>query len=269
MEPVDFKIIGNPIKGIDLINIFPTYAKHLYPDFIGENPKDSLQRVKKKFGKKPNISGNNIDGIRLIRDALFKVAKSERNLNPFVITASHTHWINPKPIIYKFDKKNKRYLIGQHNIDSGKTYYPVSFVFDNKKYLPYEWLGDENIFTGEYKSSINVIREVTKNLNITKYPFGLSIDFRFKKNLFDKPIPTVELPIDENTDKYFGYSQIITQKHFAESSQTESTEQVGWHPFSDKLLKLNKSELKVLEELRTYLKRVKNKDFILDNIRLG
>jgi hypothetical protein len=266
MTNSEIKILQKPILGMNLDILYSNYSNYLIPEFIADNPNLALKQIKKTFKKKPNVDGNNIEGIVKLRNEIFTIAKKEKYINPFVITASHTHWDKPKPVIYKFDKNNKRYLIGQHKIDKKLIYYPVSFVFDNQNYLPYEWAVNINFITNEYIKAISIVRMLTKKINVTKYPLGISIDFRFKNSLFDKPIPTVELPIDEIENKYYGYSEIITLENFESSQIEETTEQVGWYPFSDYLLNLDNSEQKILNELRTLIRQSKKSKLLMKEL---
>lgn len=257
MKDNDLNAICNPILGKNLLEIYPEYSKIIFPDFVSQTPGVAIERINNYFEVQPSINGNNIPGIIDIRDRLFKIAEQNEFVNAFAIVASHTHWNNLRPIVYTFDINENQYIIGPHNVNINSIYYPVSFAFYNGFPLAFEWCEAGLINELEYKKAFLIICKLNSEIKSKKYPIGVSIDFRFKKYLFEKPIPSVELPIDKKGHKFFGYSKIITLEYFETNQKGEETEQVAWHPFSDLNLGLNENELEVLNNLRIYFTSTK------------
>jgi len=247
-----FQLIQEPISGADLLS---AYAKciDIISREISDNPLIAVNKIIDKFQSIPTLSGNNIPGIIEIRDKLFEICKSKRIINAFSIVAAHTHWHDKMPIIYTYDLQKKEYIIGPHKIENEGIYYPVSFVFYNDFPLPYEWCYLIPFKDAEYKKAYEIIVELNNSFHKYKYQLGISIDFRFKKSIFDKPIASVELPIIEKEDHFYGFSKYISYKSFSKNNLNITPEQVAWHPYSDSLLRLNRSELKLLNDLRSEL----------------
>ncbi|MBL0237898.1 MAG: hypothetical protein IPQ02_15135 [Saprospiraceae bacterium] len=180
--------------------------------------------------------GITFSGIVDIRDNLFQISEHKEFANAFAIVASHTHWIDRKPIIYHYLKQENKYIIGTHSIHPDEIYYPVTFAFHDNFPLAFEWCESKLINENELNVAIDIVIILNKSIFEKKYPLGIAIDFRFKSTLFEKSLPTIELPIDERRNKFFGYSEIITLEKYETNQQGEMTEQVAWQPFSDLLL---------------------------------
>ena len=257
-----FKILCEPISGKTLLEIYPEYSKLVYQSFVSDTPGIAIKRITNFFNQPPSINGNNIFGIVDIRDTLFKVSKQKEFVNAFAIVASHTHWKDRKPITYHFLQEENRYIIGTHSINPAKTYYPVSFAFNDKFPLAFEWCESKLINENELKVAAEIVIELNKSVAKKMYPIGIAIDFRFKSSLFEKPVPSIELPIDETKNEFYGYSEIITLEYFEANQQGEETEQVAWQPFSDLMLGLDEDELEVLNNLRFLVSSEKNEDAV-------
>jgi len=253
MNDNDFKTMCNPISGRDLIDIYPEYEKIVFPDFVSQTPGIAIEKIKQYFKVQPSINGNNIPGILDIRDRLFKLVEQKEFVNAFAIVASHTHWRAQKPIVYNYFINENQYIIGPHSINSDSIYYPVSFVFHEDFPLAFEWAEGLPLNIKEFEIALLIINKLNSEIQNKKYPIGISIDFRFKKSLFENPIFSVEVPIDEIGQKYLGFSKINTLEYFESNKQDEETEQVAWHPFSDLNLSLEEGELQVLKNLREYI----------------
>jgi len=269
MSKEKFKILCKPISGKKLIEIYPEYSKFLFPNFISETPGNAIKKITKFFKQSPSINGNNISGIVAIRDNLFYIAEQKKFINAYAIVASHTHWVDRKPIIYHFLEKENKYIIGPHSINPDETYYPVSFAFDDRFPLVFEWCEAKLINENEFKIAVDIVMRLNAEVCQYNYPFGIAIEFRFKSSLFEKPIPSIELPIEEKENEFFGYSEIVTLEYFEANQQGEETEQVAWQPFSDLMLGLSLDELEVLNELRLLISQENNIDAInlIDTIR--
>lgn len=234
------------------------------PDFqlllrtqIAKNPEIALQQISSIYGSLPEISGSLNRGIVYIRDLLYERLGS---LNipaffaAFAIVAPHTHWESDELITYFFDKSNSRYVIGPHEIKIQNTYYPVSFCFLDNVTIPYEWVSAELINSEHLPQLYNVIDQLALQIAKNAPGFGLSLDFRFKANVIDPSVNTVELPIDDDNDDFDGFSEIIKEDLHLTQLDGEGLEQVAWGAQSDLALNLTAVELQLLYDVRNYMR---------------
>jgi len=249
----NYKILCQPILGEKLLELYPGYLKNVFPNYVSDTPKIAIKKITDYFNVTPSINGNNVSGIVDIRDRLFKLSEKKEFVNAFAIVASHTHWVDRKPIIYHYLKSKNCYIIGTHPINPDSTYHPVSFAFNSNFPLAFEWCEGLSLIEDEYKIAFDLVNNLNDEIQNKNYPIGISIDFRFKKSLFEKPIASVELPIDETGHDFFGYSKIVSLEYFESTRKGEGTEQVAWHPFSDLILGLNQAEMEILNKLRLFV----------------
>ena len=246
-----------PISGKYLLEKYSQHSKLVFPDYVSRIPKIALKKIEEKFKFYPSLSGNNISGIVDIRDYIFEISNSKNFSNVFVITAPHTHWNLDKPIIYRYFEDKNEYIIGQHNIKKNVIYYPVSFAFYKDYPLAYEWLeSTSDIIQKDFQTIYSAIIKINSKFKNNNYPLGIAIDFRFKKSIFKKAIPTVELVIDDDKNyEFYKFSRIVSREFFNSSPLAKKTilEQVGWNSVSDLFLKLNKEETEILNEVRQFV----------------
>ena len=235
----------------------------------------ALEKILKHYNVVPNEIGSNIDDISKIRDAIYDLNKDNAiMINCFSIIAPHTHWEKNNAIIYFYDKENSRYVIGHHLISYDTYYYPCSFVFSKNGPIPYEWIDSSSTFIQE--NDLLLCHKTIEKLNSlfrSKFiPLGVAIDFRFKHRLYETSIPTIEAPIANRDDKYWGFSYIYKDERNIEDISDPNTQfqQVAWHSISDKVYNLESNETEILNQLRqefsnlNYYEKLK----LLTNIRI-
>ncbi|MFD0750383.1 hypothetical protein ACFQZS_09540 [Mucilaginibacter calamicampi] len=252
-------MLVNKITGRSLLDLIRSgYFDLIYPNFVSESVDAGLKKVEVFFGTKPNVYGSNIDAFKKIRDAIFVISKGSSIINSLNIAVPHTHWEGQNPVIYKFQEEFNRYVIGHHEPDVNKTYFPASFVFSEQEVLPYEWLEyNTNINEEEFSLIYAFLIELHQEVACNKWPLGINIDFRYKKTLFEESIPTVEIPL-ENED-LDGFAFIQKYADFILSSDgSDHTEQVAWSAISELSYKLNNDELNVLRSLRSKMSELKS-----------
>ncbi len=112
----------------------------------------------------------------------------------------------------------------------------------------------------EFDTSVEIIQKLAGRYLYDFFPFGISIDFRFKIKLFSTFGGTVEIPEADENSPFAEFSYILDQTDFDYANMDISLAQVAWHPRSDKILNLNVEETILLFELRTLLSNAKSHD---------
>ncbi|WP_294964392.1 hypothetical protein [uncultured Flavobacterium sp.] len=244
------------IKGKSLFDLTQNgYFDMIYPDYVSESVNAGLKKIEIFFGAIPNIYGSNIEAFKEIRDSLFFLSNGCNIINSFNIAVPHTHWEGQNPVIYKFQEKSNRYIIGHHEPDLNKIYFPVSFVFSEKEVLPYEWLEyDSKISEKEFYQTYNLLIELHKKIAPNKWPLGINIDFRFKDALHQESIPTVEVPLNEDNLEDFAFVQKYSE--YVQTDGPEHTEQVAWPAVSEMSYDLKPNELNLLRKLRSKMSKL-------------
>lgn len=243
-----------PLSGNRLIEFFEQYSSILFPNLVSQSPELATQRAEKYFGTELTQAATNIPSLAEIRNHIYECSPEIRVIDSFTIVLPHTHWKKRTPIIYSFDKPNKRYIIGPHQIIERETYIPVSFAFYKGTAIPYEWADETvGIDLKEFDTCLEIIQKVASKYDCIYFPFGISIDFRFKATLFSTFGGTVEIPETDENSPLAEFSYIIAQTAFDRSDMNLSLAQVAWHPHSDKILNLNEEETDLLTELRKLL----------------
>jgi hypothetical protein len=244
-----------PMSGGEMLALIntPDY-KRKTRSFVTDVSK-SMETIKNFFNGVPDESGRSIDAITKMRDLIWTSCNNNRELcNSFMIVAPHTHWKADKPIIYSFDDPNDRYIIGHHDVSVREVYYPCSFIFSDTGPIPYEWFDKtiNNFHLSVLNTCYGIIESINKKLLSYRWPFGITIDFRFKNDITDPSVSTIEIPILNETDRFFGFSYIIIDKQekYFHNDELIEIEQVAWHPMSDKSLNLKKHELNTLNRIR-------------------
>lgn len=256
-----FGLVNKPISGRDLKTLFNNleFTNLLYSGKLLIGASTSLKKIKNYYGSAPSINGANISGINLIRDTLFFLAKDKQIIGGLTIIAPHTHWPNKHPVIYHFDKKKDAYIIGPHSIDENISYTPVSFVFNLGVPLPYEWVDDSiKIIPDEWQSCFQLIHDLNYKLLEKDIPFGIAIDFRFRKSLYEEAQASLEVPIVDQADYYKDFSYIVSKPLSTDIDSNQISEQVSWSPQSDLVYNFSNKERHVLDSLRSYLNSIED-----------
>lgn len=250
----------NPISGHSLLNAFSKLKSRLIP-LVSNSPEFAIERAELIFGKKLTKSCTEIEDFTILRNYIFEYSPKIDYINALIITLPHTHWKKPEPIIYEFDEKGKRYIIGPIPIKEDEKYYPVSFLFYKGVALPYEWAAESvGIMDLEFYETIKIIEDVASKYIGDFYPLGLSINFRFKSSLFSEFGGTVEVPETDPASPNIEYSYILSQSNFNKSNEQFNLSQVAWYPFSDMQLQLSNNEEAVLKELRGIIESLKSEE---------
>jgi len=241
-------LVNRSVTGKELLCLFSdsTFISRLYSSKLIYGPSESLKVIEEYYGVAPSMDGGNIHHITQIRDLLFELTVDKRILNSFAITAPHTHWIDKKPIILKFDSLTESYIIGQHAVECDREYTPVSFVFADEGLLPYEWVDETvSIDSDEWSTSYNLISTLNSQIALLNFPLGIALDFRFKSSLFESAKGSLENPMP-NSD--FSYISRFSDK--LESHRTHTTEQVSWNALSELVYDFSDKEKAILKDLR-------------------
>lgn len=238
------------VKGFELNYLFEnlSYTNLIFSNKVIYGASESLQRIQNFYGVSPSLDGKNIDDFIIIRDILYNATENKKLLNGLVIIAPHTHWREIKPVIYKYDPSKEAYIIGNHVIDVNKEYIPVTFVFNNGFPLAYEWAESSiPINQIEWKLCHNLICSLNEKLIGTDIPLGIAIDFRFRDSLLNVPESSLEIPIENESSTYKGFSYIINN---TVRNEEDESEQVSWHAISELVYNFTESETLILNELR-------------------
>jgi hypothetical protein len=259
----------------DYVQILKYYADYgiILSKCLSKSPEHAIDNLIKKNGiHSPYTNGSNVSEIVMLRDLIHGIVTKEKHLNALALVACHTHWKRMKPIVYIYDVIADSYIIGLHKLNKDVSYYPVSFVYNNGKLLPYEWIADIAVSNkNEFQTVYGYLYQLESRLKYFKVnldSIGLSIDFRFKKSIFSKSKPTMEDPIDDITSEFYGFSKITTLQKAKKENRINNAQQVAWHAFSDKMLELNAEELVVLNKYREFLGKSKNPIQLLKDIEI-
>lgn len=226
------------------------YFDIIYPEYVSESVNAGLKKIEIFFGTRPNAYGSNIDAFKEIRDSIFLLSKGSNIINSLNIAIPHTHWEGQNPVIYRFQEKSNKYIIGHHPPDLSKEYFPVSFVFSEKEVLPYEWLEyDSKIKEKEFYQAYDLLIELHKKTAVNKWPLGVNIDCRFKATLSQESVPTVEVPLNE--DDLEGFAFVQKYSEYIQTDGPEHTDQVAWPAISELSYNLKPNELNILRNLRS------------------
>ncbi|MEI7583332.1 hypothetical protein [Runella sp.] len=95
---------------------------------------------------------------------------------------------------------------------------------------------------------------------------GLTIDFRFKNSLFEIGDSSLEVPIEELNNEFYGFSRIESGHPILKKNNQMTTEQVSWHALSDLIYDFTSEELLLLEKLNSVISAIgdpeEKRDFI-------
>ncbi|MBK6340963.1 MAG: hypothetical protein IPN93_12780 [Bacteroidetes bacterium] len=231
-----------PIKGSLLKQTIQNgYLIFIFQDYVSNTVVEAKEKIRDRYGFVPDADGYNNSDINKLQHLLFKYTGGLPKVHGFVITAPHTHWDNRKPVIYHSDKENNRYIIGPQDIYIDNIYIPVSFVFTPFGILPYEWIDNSIILNeSEYDFCIKALHNTEEHITEYPYLFGISLNFRFKKSLYDFPIISVEHPVVLNNNTEL--AEILLVKNSADKYGTEMLDQVAWTPVPKDKMQLNQEE---------------------------
>lgn len=187
-------VIKKSYSGNELYSLISEdYFDELYQKHVHKEPDTALKFIAEYFGEAVDELGSNNIAISLIRDVVAQFFEAQQQAYFIMIVAPHTHWDVNRPIIYSNDDTLRRYLVGLQHIDASAEYRAVSFVFSEMEILPYEWIDRSiKIDPDELSYAYEAVGEIFKSTDCSQWPFGISIDFRFKQSLFDCCKNTIE-----------------------------------------------------------------------------
>jgi hypothetical protein len=256
-----FQRLLHPVTGEQLRKLFYSTAYQtevVNKERIAEGATAALEKIEKHYGTELSSDGNSLPELQKIRDRLFAVVNgSAEKIEPYTILAPHVHWHDVKPTIY-IAGGHDEYIIGQHDIHSSKTYYPVTFIFSPFGPIPFEWAEQSiPIHEDELSEILETLVALNSSLQPLDCPFGIAIDFRFKKSLFDAAVGSLELPITDEEHPYRGFSRIVPRLAFQRKNGTIESEQVSWHARSDLIDGFTEQEINLLNYYRSEIRQLK------------
>jgi hypothetical protein len=255
------------INGNKLKNYFNDvkYKSIIFSSKVASDPTTALEKIEAFYGQKPTVDGSNIQHIKEIRDFVVQKVSDKKWLRGLTIMAPHTHWDTLQPTIYNY--QNDKYIIGPHKVLDQQLYTPVSFVFSIDGPIPYEWT-DQSVLIEKRDWNIcyDLIYQVNDELKLYNIPLGLTIDFRFKNSLFEIGDSSLEVPIEELNNEFYGFSRIESGHPILKKNNQMTTEQVSWHALSDLIYDFTSEELLLLEKLNSVISAIgdpeEKRDFI-------
>jgi hypothetical protein len=153
-----------------------------------------------------------------------------------MIVAPHTHWDENRPVVIQAD--GVRYLAGPMLIDVRRKYRAVSFVFSPQGPLAYEW-ADSSVKLNLSKLSrlYELIMSICGELRACelRWPFGLSINYRFRRLGSNEMPSTTEYPAPEKALREDQISAIVPTHVIRHKLKDGEVEQVAWHAFASDL----------------------------------
>lgn len=250
-----------PIPGHQLLELMQNRTYKACIENVVLDLEDANERVTNILEAASGRRNHNLSTILQIRDILYdRLFGVPGLLNALMIVVPHTHWVGNKPIIYRFDQSNDRYIIGHHDVHLSEVYSPCSFIFTAFGPMPYEWF-DSTISNFEKKdlnACFAIIESINREFIVQRWPFAINLNFRFKSDIKDYPVSTIELPIKNYGDPFYGFASI--EKETNKKEVSGDVQQVAWHAISDKLFDLNEDELILLNRIRKYYSDLNESD---------
>lgn len=242
----------------------------LIPNYIADSPNMAMDKIFQNTGLYPSVEGGNIELIEKIRKLIYETSTHKKAYNSLLINAPHTHWESLKPVVYSFDAHKNRYIVGPEEIDQNRIYFPVSFAITNKGLIPYEWCDDSNKFFEGYRKVYLHIDKISRIIEDNNF-LGISVAFRFKRNLYEYSYPTIEVPLNYLEPTYISEkSCIILLSKYLEIKGLDSINleknyiydirQVSWHSKSHLFLNLNQTEEEIYLKLKCILEECKTEE---------
>lgn len=216
------------------------------------SPREALSLAAAKWGMVPSQTGHSMPAIDHIRDTIFRIFSRDERVfleNSLVISLSHTHWEEDAPTLITYEASSDRYLIGP-SLRACARNLPVSFAWLNSKFVAYEWADKSCAIDadGAYRC-LSAIDKLGRNISMDVYPFGISLNFRFKVLRDQQTIPVIENPVEVFPDHYIDASSIEPIGRF-ENGDLSSAEIVAWHIRSDERYFLTADEKLTLQRVR-------------------
>lgn len=244
--------------GRDLTRLFASgYRDMLIPRLVAHQPQEAVARVTSFYGVAPSFSGENIDGIRLLRTLLARrAADSDAHIpNAVMITAPHTHWRVGQPILVS--KTERGYIVGEREPDPDAIYHPVSFALSEGKALPYEWADQSAALAPEALALILPCIEGVASDLADETPLGLAVDYRFRTSLSAPGVSTLEIGEAPHP------ALIVPIKRRRYLAWNHDIEQVAWQGFSVEDVVLDPAGEMAAEEIRQLLDDVDSEEEFL------
>lgn len=193
---------------------------------VAPSPRAAVKRIEAEYGEVPNRLGTNCQGLDHIRRIISELADNEEICHALSIVAPHTHW-PPAPVIHRFDAEAECYWVGP---DHGTgPFRAISFTFHPDGPIPYEWADSScDLSDGEMKRVWQFIIELNSQAIHAEwfsapYPFGLSVNFRFKSPFSPAPFSTHEKPTNKGKD-WSCVERVIS----TDNLNNVHRDQVGW-----------------------------------------
>lgn len=206
---------------------FGDYETFLTRGLISPSPGQAVRRIVERYGSVPNRLGTNCLGLAVLRGIVSQLSIEEKEAaHGLIFVAAHTHW-EPAPILYTFDAIKDRYRVGPQR--GAAPFKAVGFVFTSSGAQPYEWADASCVIdAGELDRVWSVIDRLNDAVVGTSwyaegFPFGVSINFRFKACFAPPVTSTYEVPGEENDRLSYIY-----RASALENIATVHGDQVGW-----------------------------------------
>ncbi len=188
--------------GAELIRLAPEILFPAVKDGeLPQSPSAALQRIYERYYRVPNLSGDNIIDLVVLRKRLLELIAEEPEFETIqenlLFTAPHTHWKHDNIITTKFDSEHNRYLIGSLPVDPDQFYMAVSYFFTPAGACCYEWLTGDDTFARK----ATLLNQLANRFHFRNagacYPFGLSFDYRTNLIAPGDFGCTIEVPLSE------------------------------------------------------------------------
>ena len=239
-------------SGHSLIKLFSDTQIHqrIFPGLAALNSAESVERILKKSGTRRDFFLWEIPCFWLVGRELWEDFSDQ--VHSILLQAPHTHWDVFNPIIYEYDELGDRYLVSSRGPELENQYKPVSFVWSGKEILPYEWIDcSVKLDRLELLNCYKVIAQLFHTIARYDLPVGLGVSFRFKQQLTDVSIDSLEIPLPSTQEAFYGKaSQIIRESDRTRlkevGAEDADIERVGWYLVGDGLGLLTDDDVDLL-----------------------